>query len=132
MLQVERELDLVVLYAAGDATGPSAGDVKIGLSVRRAVPEELKSMRSYRSSEIVVHFAHVITGRGRGLRLKTALEYELGCRGRHLRNSWWNAGGIVSDLVIQLAGDERIDLMTADEARALELEKLHKKMDDML
>lgn len=129
---VEQELDLVVIYAVGDASGPSAGDVKIGLSIRRAFAEEIKVMRGYRSAELTVHFAHVIRGRSCGLRLKTALECELKDHGRHVRNSWWQASDVVSCAVVRLAKGEHIRLMTADEATALELEKLHKKMDDQL
>jgi hypothetical protein len=117
----ELELDLVVIYAIGDGDGPLRGEVKIGLSSRRAFAEEVKAARVYRSSEVVTHFAHVVRGRAVGLRLRSALEASLRSTGRHKRNSWWAISGDDACVrVLECARTEKIELLTDSEAAVIE------------
>ena len=54
-LQVEQELEITVVYAIADRDGPLAGEIKIGVSSRKAYPGELEKFRTYRATEIVAH-----------------------------------------------------------------------------
>ena len=123
---VDARLELSVLWAVGDASGPCASEVKIGVSTRKAYADEIKKMGNYRSAEVVTRYETIISGRGRAELLKTALLATLEDRGLTFR-SWRRANvGELSDIVAKLATTYRVRLMTHDEAVALEHEVFDK------
>lgn len=120
-IEVERELELTVLYAVGDADGPLSGEVKIGISGRKAFEEEMRAIRGYRSRDIARHIEVVIRGKGRAAMVKSAVEQYLRTRDRHIRAAWWRAEA--DDLAAQCDSIARalsIPLMSHDEAVLLE------------
>lgn len=119
---VDSQLDLVVLYAVGDAGGLSAGEIKIGVSTRQAFREEIKKMSNYRSSDLVIHMQTIISGREEAVRLKTAALATFDDRGLTYR-SWRRANGDeVRGIISKLAATYGVRLMTEEQAAVLERE----------
>lgn len=120
MLLLDRRLELTVLYAIGDASGPCAHHVKIGVSTRDAFAAEIKKAGVYRSAEIAVRFEAIVSGRGKAEMLKTALLAALGDRGL-AHNSWRMAtDGELAAIVGKLSATYGVPVMTREEAIALE------------
>lgn len=117
---VDLRLELVVLYAVGDADGPCAGHVKIGVSTRAAYASEMKTLRNYRSSEVVTKYETIVSGKGRAELLKTALLAALGDKGFAYR-SWRSANdGEIAAIVGNLSTTYGVALLSHDDAIALE------------
>lgn len=132
MLSVERELDLVVLSAVGDAEGPQAGYVRLAVSSRKSFETMVENFALYRAYPVVAHMAHVVSGKTAGLRVKSAIETRLKMGGRHARASWFRVDGPeVLKLSAVIAEQERVALMTAAQADERELKALAKIMDKM-
>lgn len=127
MLLMDRRLELTVLYAVGDATGPCADHVKIGVSTRDAFAEEMRTMRKYRSAEVVTRFETIISGRGKAEMIKTALLAALEDRGLVHRSWRMSTEQMLASVVGRLAQTYRVPIMTREQAIALE----HKTYDEL-
>lgn len=130
ILSVERSLDLVVVYAIGDATGPAVDHLRFGVSARKSFATLMENFALYRSAPIVAHVECVVSGKAAGLRLKSAVEASLKENGRHIRASWFRVSGeeALRAMVEQSAG-EGVRVLTQDEASELEQKALNKLMD---
>lgn len=127
MLIMDRRLELTVLYAVGDASGPCVDHVKIGVSTRDAFADEVRKMSNYRSAEVVTRFEAIISGRGKAEMLKTATLAALEDRGLVHRSWRVSTEDALASVVRRLAGTYRVKLMTREEAVALE----HKTYDEI-
>lgn len=133
MLKVERELELRVIYAIGDASGALANEVRLGVSSLRAYPDVLKAAQTWRSEPIREHFAHVIRGAAMASHLRSNVETMLRSSGVHKRASWWLVdGATVEDAVVSAAESSGVRLLTRTEAAGLEMERMHEIMTDVL
>lgn len=131
-LKVERDLDFVVLYAAGDVDGPLAHEMRIGVSGRKAFDEEMKALRTYRSTGVAVHMAHIISGRAAAGLVRSSVEDVLRQLGRHRRGSWWIAAPDEAARLVSASADiHRVALMTGVDADRREREAINREMDLM-
>lgn len=120
MLLLDRRLELTVLYAIGDASGPCVHHVKVGVSTRDAFAAEIRKAGVYRSAEVAVRFEAIVSGRGRAEMLKTSLLAALGDRG--LAHNSWRLGtdAELHAIVGKLSRTYGVPVMTREEAVALE------------
>lgn len=120
---VDTNLELCVLWAARDADGPSAGEVKIGVSTRSAIREEVKKMRQYRAADVIVVFEAIISVRGKAEQVRKGVLNALVANGRAYK-SWRTAtDGELIATVGKVAATVGVRLMTKEEAVALEHEE---------
>lgn len=118
--EVDSRLELVVLYAVGDVTGPCAHHVRIGVSTVASYAEEMRQMRRYRSADIATRYEAFISGKGKAEVLKTALLATLGDKGFAFK-SWRSAtDGELSAIVGKLSATYRVRIYTQQEAAELE------------
>lgn len=124
----EQRAEIAVLWAIGDADGPLANEIKIGVNKRRSFQADIiYRMRGYRSRNLAHRVEVYIRGECAGLRLKTAVVqrlHELGCGLE--KPDWFRAGSIIAGIVTECAAIERVTLLTEDDARAIELQELEK------
>lgn len=125
---VDARLELVVVWAIGDASGPAAdaGEVKIGVSTRASFDDHVKQMGKYRAADVKVYFETIVSGKGRGEMLKTALLATLGDRGFSYRSFRRATVGEIDAIIGNLSRTYRVKLYTHDEAVALEHETFEK------
>lgn len=124
---VDAKLELCVLWAARDVDGPSAGEVKIGVSTRSAIREEIKKMRQYRAADVVVVFEAIISVRGKAEQVRKGVLNALAANGRAYK-SWRTAtDGELIATVGKVAATVGVRLMSKDEAVALEHEEFDKR-----
>lgn len=120
-IQVERELELRVLYAVGDEAGPLANEISLGVASRRSLAGALEIAQRWRSEKLMVHFQHVIQGEAVLLRLRAAIEDEWRKDGRAKRGSWWRVGAYdVARGVRMIAESETVPLLTEQDAVEME------------
>jgi len=121
--QTEDELDLCVLYAIGDASGPLANEVRLGVASRKSFAQQIKQIQMFRSREIAIRLDVVVRGKARAEQLKTSLAAHLKEGGRQSLVGFWRVlsnDAELASIVAALAYDENIETMTQDQAIALE------------
>lgn len=134
MLAAEQRAEIVVFYALGDADGPLAHEVKIGIRKWRTYQSDIVyRMRAYRSREIAHRVEVYVRGDAAALRLKTAVFARLNEDGYGLgRPDWFRVGANLGEVIRAVAADERISLFSEDEAREIEQRELEKLMEKFL
>jgi hypothetical protein len=128
---VEKELDFRVLYCVGEEEGSQAGLVSLGVASRKSLAGAIETAQRWRAYKLVTHFQYIIMGEGRLLRLKAELESSW--RSSWVRASWWEKSGQAAALnVVALAAQERIQLLTEDEATNMETEARERKRAELM
>lgn len=129
MRQAEKELELRLIYCIGPAEGQLSDQSRIGISSRRGFDAMVQDFQSYRSEPLTVHFRHIVRGNALALRLQTRMTSSLTADGKAIRASWWRIAGEAAALLIaECANAEGIELLTEDDAKAIESDRYHQLM----
>lgn len=116
---VEQRLELTVLYAIGDACGPSVNYVKIGVSTSKAYRSEIKCAAVYRHAPLVTRYEGIISGRGKAEAIKGRVLHELSKFGCDYQ-SWRIANERDLEAIVGLiARKANVRIMTREEAEVL-------------
>lgn len=131
MALAESRANIVVLYAIGDASGPLTGEVRIGVSKRRAYQSDVISrMKNFRSRPIAIHVEAYIRGEAAAARLLTAVRNRLADLGvEDHEHGWFRASEIIAGIVAESSKIEGVRTMNVEEAIEIERSEYHKIMD---
>lgn len=125
--------DIAVLWALGDLDGPLAGEVKIGLTTRRAFQAQASAMRAARSRQLAKWVEVYMRGQAPGLRLRAALEHHLTAHGMEIGRPWFRVDhDQLPSIVSLLAASENVRLITEDDAKEIEQREFAKLMDESI